>query len=126
MKSQGTSKAGEKGSLVIPILNNEYKVIVCWGDPKYVEKVIKDWHHDKADVMLDADNMRGRCYYKKDCHPIVAMPSFPRTPAQIGTLAHEAVHAVSNIFDMIQEYQRDEVYAHSVGAVVREVLKVSK
>lgn len=112
--------------IVIPILNDEYKVIVCWGSPKDIEKVIKDWHKDKADVMLDSENTRGRCYYKKGCHPIIAMPSKPTTPEQIGTLAHEAVHAINNIFDMISEYQRDELFAHSVGAVVRNTLKVTK
>lgn len=113
-----------KNEIIIPILNDEYKVIVCWGDPKQIEKIIKSWHKDKADVMLDAENMRGRCYYKKGCHPIIAMPSKPKTPEQIGTLAHEAVHAVNNIFDMVSEYNRDEIFAHCVGAIVRNTLKV--
>lgn len=107
----------------ISILNDEYSVIVCWGDTKYIGKTIKRWHKDIADIMLDG-NYRGRCYYKAGYHPIIALPSYPKTPEQIGTLAHEAVHAINNIFDMVSEHQRDEIFAHCVGAIVRNTLKI--
>ena len=52
------------------------------------------------------------------------MPRFPKTGAEIGTLSHEAVHAIHHVFDMIEDPYRDtEIFAHSVGAIVRGVLK---
>lgn len=106
--------------IIVPILNNEYKVIVCWGKEKEVNKVARGWGHKKA--AIDLTNFRGQTYYTKDCHPVIALPKFPKTPEQIGTLAHEAVHAVNNIFDKVGESKTDEIFAHSVGAIVREVL----
>jgi hypothetical protein len=109
--------------IIIPIFNNEYKVIVCWGDVKYIGKILKSWHHDNDSVLRDMTDRRGVCFYAKDCHPVIALSRKPQTPEEIGTLAHEAVHAIRNIFEKIQEESSDEVYAHCVGAVVRETLK---
>ena len=41
----------KKNELEILILNDEYKVIVCWGDVKAVKQVLKDWHYPKTDVV---------------------------------------------------------------------------
>lgn len=112
-----------KKEIIVPILNDEYKVIVCWGNPKYVEKIVKQWGHKPEDTKSSLANRRGVCFYSEGCHPIVALPSCPKTAEEIGTLAHEATHAVINVFSKIDESSYDEVFAHSVGAVVREVLK---
>ena len=104
----------------VPILNVEYKVIVCWGTPAYVAGVFRRYHYPPQ--LIGTDGFRGRCYYHKGCFPIILMSARPSTSALIGTLAHEAVHAVDWVFDMIEEKRSDEVYAHSVGAIVREVL----
>lgn len=111
-----------KNELKIPILNNEYSVIVCWGNDKEIKKVINSWHKGNADLLSSLSGRRGVTFYKQGCHPIIALPSFPKTPEEIGTLAHEAVHAISNIFRMIEQDSAEEVFAHSVGAVVRNVL----
>lgn len=123
MKSTKPNREKAEGEIVIPILNDEYKVIVCFGDPRSIEKVLKVYHHNPAHTMLDDHNDRGRCFYTKGCYPVIAMPSFPETPEQIGTLAHEAVHAITYMFEGIGEGHTDEILAHSVGAVVRNVLK---
>lgn len=112
-----------KKEIEIKILNNEYKVIVCWGDSKYIGKVVNSWGHGRSDVSKELEQRRGACFYAKDCHPIIALPKKPKTPEQIGTLAHEATHAITNIFEKIEEDTSNEIFAHSVGAVVREVLK---
>lgn len=119
-------KIPQNGSIVIPILNNEYKVVVCWGDVKYIGKVQKDWHHEQADVARDMDKRRGVCFYHSEGHPVIALPRFPKTPDEIATLAHEATHAIDNIFNKLGETVRDEVFAHSIGAVVRSVLSYGK
>ena len=106
---------------IIPILNDEYKVIVCWGTDKLIEKIAKNWGYEN--FVVDKTPRRGRTYYHPNCHPIIHLPHKPKTPAEIGTLAHEAVHAVTNIFEKIDETESGEVFAHSVGAVVRAILK---
>jgi len=108
--------------IVVPILNDEYKVIVCWGDSKHIEKVLKSWEHKPDNTTSSLIDKRGACFYSKDCHPVIALPRKPKTPEEIGTLAHEATHAVSNIFEKLDERNYDEVFAHSVGAIVRKVL----
>ena len=108
--------------IIVPILNDEYKVIVCFGDEKAVKKVLKEWGHKPADILLDMNNRRGICYHSQGCHPVIALPRQPKTPTEIGTLTHEAIHAVGYIFKMIEQDAAEEVYAHSVGAIVRKVL----
>lgn len=110
--------------IIVPILNDEYKVIVVWGNMKYIQKEAKSWHHDTlSDEALDIESRRGVCLCKKDCHPIIILPRKPKTAQEIGTLSHEAIHAIEDIFMKIQQPTNGELFAHSVGAVVRKVLK---
>ena len=115
-----------KKSLVIPILNNEYKVIVSWGDLKYTKNLMRIWGYKDPAEQKDLDNRRGVCFYNKECVPVIVLPRFPKTAEEIGTLAHEAFHAINNIFEKLDEPIHDEVFAHSIGAVVRQVLSVKK
>lgn len=110
--------------LEIPILNDEYKVIVFFGSAKDAEKIALKWSHQPHRVSWD-DN-RGITYFTQGCHPVIAMPRKPKTPDEYGTLAHEACHAVEIIFNKIAQPVGDEVFAHSVGAVVRNALKWKK
>lgn len=108
--------------IVIPILNNEYKVIVLIGDNKYASRVAKLWNYKEAIGLEDCQ--RGACFSKSNVHPIIVLRKFPKTPEEIGTLAHEAVHAITAIWFNIDEKTTDsETFAHSVGAVVRHTLE---
>ena len=108
----------------IPILNSEYKVIVCFGNAKFIGKVLKRWGHCPTSTIGGIEDRRGACFHSKGCHPVIALPRRPKTPSEIGTLSHEAVHAIGHIFQMIEEkYLDTEIFAHSVGAIVRGVLK---
>jgi hypothetical protein len=109
--------------IVIPILNNTYKVIVCWGDKKFLDKIRKSWFYPKDTTFELPDDVRGRTYSRSLCHPVIVLRGYPHTPDQFGTLAHEATHAVVDIFQKIEEVSYDEVFAASIGAIVREVLK---
>lgn len=82
----------------------------------------KEQKYCSKDTNGDYEGNRGLTYYESDCHPVIALPRKPKTAEEFGTLAHEAVHAVNHVFDHIHEYSRDEVFAHSVGAIVREAL----
>lgn len=116
-------KNKKQGFVKIPILNNEYSVLACWGDIKYIEKFVKDWHGERSDILKCMEKARGACFCKNDGHPIIAFHHFPRTAEDIGTLAHEATHAITDIFNKIDETVWDEVFCHSIGAVVRTVLQ---
>lgn len=113
----------KKNDLVIPILNDEYKVIVSFGNPGKIAKVLKAWGHQEHATIGNVEDRRGVCFYTKGCHPVIAMPRKPKTPTEIGTLAHEATHAIEYIFDAIQQEFRGELVAHSIGAIVRGALK---
>lgn len=109
--------------VVVPILNDEYKVIVVMGNNNYLNKIAKTWGYPEGNVFLE-EHRRGCCYYRRECHPIIALRNKPSTAQEIGTLAHESIHAVYDIlFNKIEEKtQAEEVVAHSVGAILRKVL----
>lgn len=108
------------GEIKIPILNNEYKVIVVFGDNKVVSKCLK--RHKFKDTDFEYGTDRAVTVFEEETHPVIALPRKPKTPEEIGNLSHEAVHAVKYLFDFIGEKSIDEVFAHSVGAIVREAL----
>jgi hypothetical protein len=110
----------------IPIFNDEYAVIFYFGDKPGLKKTAHAWHVKLSDKDYQSfDNCRGVTVLADDRHPIIAMHSKPNDAELIGTLAHEACHAVDKVFDSIGQSHRvyDEVYAHSVGAVVRHSLE---
>jgi hypothetical protein len=117
MKAKDMKNTGE---IKIPILNNEYQVIVVFGDNKAVSKCLK--RHGFKDCNFEYGTDRAVTIYEEETNPVIALPRKPRTPEEIGNLSHEAVHAVKYLFDFIGEESIDEVFAHSVGAIVREAL----
>lgn len=117
---------GER-QIVIPIFNNEYKVVVCWGSDKSVRRVLDSfWYPRNIDLAEDRKNRRGITYRHPECYPIIVLRGFPKDPEEVGTLAHEAVHAINYIFEYIYEESRDEVYAHCIASIVRETLRYEK
>lgn len=56
---------------VIPILNDEYKVIVCFGNPKQVEKILKSWGHKAEDTKSSLLGNRGVCFYSEGKQPVI-------------------------------------------------------
>jgi hypothetical protein len=104
-----------KTNIEIPIINNEYKVLVSWGSLEDSKRFMKGWGHTVLHSQERLDGFRGNTYYDAQCHPVIVLPHFPVTPAEVGTLAHEAVHAVLNVFDKLDERSYDEVFAHSVA-----------
>lgn len=116
-----------KNSLTIPILNNEHYVAIVFGDDIKLQKVLRQWSYpDDLDRVGTLIGKRGRCFHAEGCHPVIAMPIRPKTPTEIATLAHEACHAIEYIFASIGQPLGTEVFAHSVGAVVRETLQAIK
>jgi hypothetical protein len=122
MKPKSSEGKGVKEKFVIiPILNDEYKIVVCWGSEEYVCKVLKDNHYPEHEP-VDFENNRGKLFAHSRCFPIIALKEEPNNETMIGTLAHEAFHAMDYIFHSIGENSLDEVFAHSIGAIVRITL----
>ena len=114
-----------KKCIEIGIFNNEYMVFVSWYDWKKdrpaLIKLFKTLGIDKTPP--EAGSARAWTFFRKGL-PVILLPSFPKTPALIGGLAHEATHAISHIFDYMSEKNTDhETFAASVGAVVRVTLE---
>lgn len=107
--------------VVVPILNTEYSVVVVWGKEWFVRQVIKDYEHDDVDLLYG--RVRGQHFHTSGRHELIYLSRPPSDPEMIGTLAHEACHSVESILDTIGQSVSGEILAHSVGAVVREVLK---
>ncbi len=107
----------------IHILNNEYRVVVCWGTKELVKSVLRENGHKFTDEDLDWSKYRGRFFSTPFRHGVIVLPRKPKTAEAIGNLTHEAVHAVVDIFEWVEETNYDEVFAHCVGAIVRETLK---
>jgi len=112
--------------LLIPILNDEYKVIVCWGSSKSIKRVLESWSYPAEEITSSLFDCQGVCFLAKECHPVIALPERPQTAEQIGTLAHEAVHAIEDIFLKVNQPLNGEIFAHCVGAIVRGTLRASK
>ena len=112
--------------IVVPIINDEYKVVVLWGSMNYVTNNVIRWGYSADDIEWWS-NWRGKCIYSRDTHPVIILKSAPVNPKAISTLCHEAIHAVTHIFDYINEESRDEAFAHCIAGVVRTVLeRISK
>ena len=108
----------------IPILNDEYAVYMITGKEKDVEKFIHHHFEDKT-IFIGLEGNRGKTFYRPGYMPVIWMDNLK--PFEFaGTLSHEAVHAVDFIFTSIGEPEtRGELFAHSVGAIVRNGVKNS-
>ena len=109
----------------VPILNNEYFVLVAWGEQKKaIPWLIKKTGHYFIDKkFLDT----GRAHYFKSdlymCLPVIYMNVPIKGLEFHASLSHEATHAIECIWKHIGEDTHTEVYAHSCAAIVRAVTK---
>lgn len=109
----------------VPILNNEYWVYVIWGKKEECLKFIK--RHLKKDYVEIYDGVRGQTFGCEEYEPIIYMAMKPNEEHFWATLAHESCHAINRIWDYIGETTRtDEIYAHSIGAILAHVEKYIK
>ncbi len=116
----------------MPILNNEYKVVICWGSKKELQKLLIGYHyhedyHTMSTIEDETENRRGVTFKQAQCYPVIWIDANLPAEDAIGTLAHEATHAVDFTFQDIGEtIHHSEVFAHSVGAIVRESIRAMK
>lgn len=116
-------------NITVPILNHEYKVVVCWDNKTHLKKTLEAHHYNPDNVtktMIEQQiaDRRGVTFREYRCYPTIWLNGEVEANEIMGTLAHEAVHAVDFIFEAIDENMyHSEVFAHSVGAIVRETIK---
>lgn len=119
-------------TVTVPILNHEYKVVVCWGDLKHLRKVLLDHYYNpdhvtKSFLSEQTENRRGVTFREHRCYPTIWINADLPASEAIGTLSHEAVHAVDFIFQALDEdTYHSEIFAHSVGAIVRNTVESMK
>lgn len=119
-------------SVIVPIFNHEYKVVVCWGDLKHLHKTLLDHHYNpdhvtKTFLKEQTEERRGVTFRGHRCYSTIWINANLPVYEALGTLAHEAVHAVDFTFQAIDEdLIHSEIFAHSVGAIVRETTKAMK
>jgi len=101
----------------IPILNEDYKVYLISGDEKSTIQFVNEYHRTNYRDGDISGVSRGLTFYKEGYHPIIWIRRGIKYP--LSTVAHEAVHAINHIWDYIEESSKDEIFAHSVGSIVR-------
>ncbi len=113
----------------VRILNEDYFVDVCWGDPVEACAFARAKFEDR-EIKLDVfEDKRGLTVYRKHYNPMIFVSTeycSKRCSEKhfFATLAHEAVHAVCDIWGKVEENTTGEVFAHSVGAVVAAVERI--
>jgi len=103
----------------IPVINAEYFVYVCVSNKKEGFKQVKNYFKGVKDSIKEQDfNVRGKTFLHDDFHPIIWIDISNKQI--MGTVAHEATHAVTYIFNFVHQdiAQAEELFAMIVGAIV--------
>lgn len=104
----------------------DFTIVVIFGDYKNIDKYIQ-WKFDDKDFnSSDSLKPRGKTFCRVGYVPVIWLPKKPRTSREYGILAHEAFHAIFNMFTWANiplTEDTEEVVAHSLSHIVNEVLK---
>lgn len=109
--------------IIIPILNNEYKVLVVFGTneerARYISKHVKGYDYEYALERCKAT--RGQTFLRlPQDHPLITIDIDLPYDMAFATIAHEASHAVQDIIDNLGIDDRsDEFKGHSISAIMR-------
>jgi hypothetical protein len=110
----------------VPILNSEYYVNVFIGKKEeLIKEASKYTTYSPKTIKRDFDNRRGLSYNLfPDLNPLIIVDGDMKWFDSVATLAHESSHAVSFIEDYLGiKDTSDEFRGHSIGAIMRRVLK---
>lgn len=108
---------GYDGTEVWKDLKKKYAI-----DPK-VEKWVTGWKHDIKDV--EDNSARTVSLYHKGGGVLIMLGSNPR----VGTIAHEAVHAISYVMKNIGipfNRSTEEAWSYAIGYFIDEVIAKRK
>jgi len=118
-------------TIEIDIFNREWYTVVVIGKEPYLKRALQKYGYPKSALEdgalhdLGSNGSQGLTFYADGLPPIIILPVFPKTSKQVSTLAHEAVHAVNDIYEKIGEEDAANchIFAVSVGTIVRAVLE---
>ena len=103
----------------VPILNSEYWVDIYWNcNEKKALEIARENFEDENINRNDLRDLRGWSMCRPKYCPMIWLNLPAGDKHFFSTLAHEACHAVDDIWTAVGEGQSHEVYAHSVGAIV--------
>jgi len=110
----------------VTILNDQYKVYLFICDEEYIRKYVLGYFGDDFDFSSVNTQQQGLTFYRWGLHPVIWIRKGVKVKYSV--LAHEAVHAINFIWEYIKEETKDEVYAHSIEAIVRalETIKLTR
>lgn len=109
----------------------DYTIRIVTGDYNNAQKYASHVYEiDKEGLSFEdlegSENIaHGRCFLREGYVPIIWLPRYPKTPREIATLAHEAIHAVNHMFRWCSTQlsgDTEEVFAHAVSHVVNNIL----
>ncbi len=106
----------------------DYSVHLAVGDRRVADRYVK-WFHGTDRIVGSTEDSRGLCYYRVGYCPVVWIPEAPRTTRQIATATHECLHAVQHAMrwaSIPASEDTDEIEAHTLGWVVKNLLDVAK
>jgi len=107
----------------VSILNDDFYVTVCWGNLKEAEKYIVSITDQETKVDMARSYARYWSIASFVYMPVIYVNLPVGDERFHSSLAHEAVHAINAIWEYIGEESKDEIYAHSIGAIVHAVDK---
>lgn len=101
-----------------------YTVIAIVGAEEKVQKYVR-WKFEDPEFKFDVGARWGACCYRPGYVPILWIPRKPKTTEEMGTLAHEALHAIFRLLGwagMPADESTEEVLCHGVSHIVKTVL----
>jgi Xaa-Pro aminopeptidase len=102
----------------------DYRIIVIIGKHSDALHYMRRLTGGTFDFLEDA---LGQCVYIKGWCPFIWLPRKPKTPKEISTAAHEAVHAALWLMDWAKvgaSAGEDEFFGHTVGYIVKRILEI--
>jgi len=109
----------------VQILTYEYSVNIFIGKSEELKEAILKYAHQPKDIIKErVENCRGTTWncLINGSYPLIAINSELETKDFLGTLAHEASHAMDFISEYVNIDDRSgEWKAHGIGAIVRKV-----
>lgn len=98
--------------------------VIVFGNRPALERYVRKVFGDNTISIKMTNTRLGETFMLDGYVPIIWMPRRPRTKREHGTLAHEAVHAVSYMFRYLETpitEDTEEIFCKAVGRIVSAV-----
>lgn len=105
----------------VPIIGCEYEVYVLVDTKEKALKKINRYFENYETITIEELDVRGKTFYNSDLHPFIFVNI--EIDNLLATVAHEAFHAISYVFNYIHQDISDaeEIVAQVIGSIVKSV-----